>query len=76
MANVCTLNELEQGRLREDSDRKAYAFFLDIHKAYCVTCWFMAYIVGYGSKREDVTSGVIKKMHTFIVGYLEVEEYI
>ena len=32
MDNVYTLNEIVQGRLRED--RKTYAFFLDIHKTY------------------------------------------
>ena len=32
MDNVYTLNEIVQGRLRED--KKTYAFFLDIQKAY------------------------------------------
>ena len=32
MDNVYTLNEIMQGRLRED--KKTYAFFLDIQKAY------------------------------------------
>ena len=32
MDNVYTLNEIVQGRLRED--KKIYAFFLDIQKAY------------------------------------------
>ena len=32
MDNVFTLNEIVQGRLRED--KKTYAFFLDIKKAY------------------------------------------
>ena len=30
--NVCTLNEIVQGRLREG--KKTYAFFLDVQKAY------------------------------------------
>ena len=29
---MCTLNEIVQGRLRED--KKTYTFFLDIQKAY------------------------------------------
>ena len=32
MDNVYTLNEIVQGRLRED--KKIYAFFLDIQKTY------------------------------------------
>ena len=32
MDNVYTLNEIVQGRLRED--KKTYTFFLDIQKAY------------------------------------------
>ena len=36
MDNVYTLNEIVQGRLREN--KKTYAFFLDIQKAY-VTVW-------------------------------------
>ena len=32
MDNVYTLNEIVQGRLREN--KKTYAFFLDIQKAY------------------------------------------
>ena len=30
--NVCTLNEIVQGQLREG--KKTYAFFLDVQKAY------------------------------------------
>ena len=32
IGNVYTLNEIVQGRLRED--KKTYVFFLDIQKAY------------------------------------------
>ena len=32
MDNVCTLNEIVQGRLKED--KETYAFFLDVQKAY------------------------------------------
>ena len=41
MDNVYTLNEIVQGRLRED--KKTYAFFLDIQKALELTevAWIM-----------------------------------
>ena len=42
MDNVYTLNEILQGRLRED--KKTYTFFLDIQKAYgymwCDRLWY------------------------------------
>ena len=34
MDNVYTLNEIVQGRLRLKEDKKSYAFFSDIQKAY------------------------------------------
>ena len=37
MDNVYTLNEIVQGRLRED--KKTYAFFLDIQKTLFVSVW-------------------------------------
>ena len=53
MDNVYTLNEIVQGRLRED--KKTYLFFLDIQKSYD-SVWHdgLWYIVGYGCKGEDV----------------------
>ena len=45
MDNVYTLNEIVQGRLRED--KKTYAFFLDIQKAYD-SVWQMVYGINCG----------------------------
>ena len=53
MDNVYTLNEIVQGRLKED--KETYAFFLDVQKAYdTVAGWFVVKIVGHGCEGEDV----------------------
>ena len=48
MDNVYTLNEIVQGRLRED--KKIYALFLDIQKAYNTVwhdgLWFKLWDMG------------------------------
>ena len=44
--NVYTLNEIVQVRLRED--KKTYAFFLDIQKAYDL-CGMMVCGINYGT---------------------------
>ena len=53
--NVYTLNEIVQGRLRED--KKSYAFFLDIQKAYDSVwhdgLWYKLWDMGVKG-REDV----------------------
>ena len=58
MDNVYTLNEIVQGRLRED--KKTYAFFLDIQKAYDSVwhdgLWYKLWDMG-------VKGRVIKKMY-------------
>ena len=55
MDNVYTLNEIVQGRLRED--KKTYAFFLDIQKAYDSVwhdgLWYKLWDMGVKG-REDV----------------------
>ena len=61
MDNVYTLNEIVQGRLRED--KKTYAFFLDIQKAYdseghdCL--WYKLWDINVKGKMWRV----IKKMY-------------
>ena len=45
MDNVYTLNEIVQGRLRED--KKTYALFLDIQKAY--DCGMLVYGINCGT---------------------------
>ena len=53
MDNVYTLNEIVQGRFRED--KETYAFFLDVQKAYdTVARWSVVKIVGHGCIGEDV----------------------
>ena len=52
--NVYTLNEIVQGRLKED--KETYAFFFDVQKV-CDTVWrdgFVVKIVGHGCEGEDV----------------------
>ena len=55
MDNVYTLNEIVQGKLRED--KKTYAFFLDIQKAYDTVwhdgLWHKLWDMGI-NKGEDV----------------------
>ena len=46
MDNVYTLNEIVQGRLRED--KKTYAFFLDIQKTYDSVWGMMVYGINCG----------------------------
>ena len=58
MDNVYTLNEIVQGRLRED--KKTFAFFLDIQKAYD-TVWHDGLWWDIGVKRRMWR--VIKKMY-------------
>ena len=59
--NIFTLNEIVQGRLRED--KKTYAFFLDIQKAYDTVwrngLWYKLWDMGVKGKMWRV----IKKMY-------------
>ena len=61
MDNVYTLNEIVQGRLRED--KKTYAFFLDIQKAYDTVrlddLWYKLWDMGVKGRMWRV----IKKMY-------------
>ena len=61
MDNVYTLNEIVQGRLRED--KKAFAFFLDIQKAYDTVwhdgLWYKLWDMGVKGRMWRV----IKKMY-------------
>ena len=61
MDNVYTLNEIVQGRLREDT--KTYAFFLDIQKAYDSVwhdgLWYKLWDMGVKGRMWRV----IKKMY-------------
>ena len=61
MDNVYTLNEIVQGRLRED--KKTYAFFLDIQKAYDTVwhdgLWYKLWDMGIKGRMWRV----IKKMY-------------
>ena len=61
MDNVYTLNEIVQGRLRED--KKTYAFFLDIQKAYDSVwhdgLWYKLWDMGVKGRMWRV----IKKMY-------------
>ena len=61
MDNVYTLNEIVQGRLRKD--KKTYAFFLDIQKAYdtvwCDGLWSKLWDTGVNGRMWCV----IKKMY-------------
>ena len=61
MGNVYTINEIVQGRLRED--RKTYAFFLDIQKAYNSVwhdgLWYKLWDMGVKGRMWRV----IKKMY-------------
>ena len=61
MDNIYTLNELIQGRIRED--KQTYAFFLDIQKAYDTVwhngLWYKLWDVGIRGKMWRV----IKKMY-------------
>ena len=53
MDNVYTLNEIVQGRFRED--KETYAFFLDVQKAYdTVLCNGLWLKLWDGCKGEDV----------------------
>ena len=60
--DVYTLNEIVQGRLRED--KKTYAFFLDIQKAYDTVwhdgLWYKLWDMGVKGRMWRV----IKKMYT------------
>ena len=58
MDNVYTLNEIVQGRLRED--KKTYALFLDIQKAYD-SVWHKLWDMGVKGRMWRV----IKKMYEF-----------
>ena len=64
MDNVYTLNEIVQGRLRED--KKTYAFFLDIQKAYD-SVWHDDMVCGIYKLCDMGVKGrmwcVIKKMY-------------
>ena len=64
MDNVYTLNEIVQGRLRED--KKTFAFFLDIQKAYDTAChdglWYKLWDMGVKGRMWRV----IKKMYIVI----------
>ena len=55
MDNVYTLNEIVQGRLRED--KETYPFFLDIQKAYD-TVWCDGYGINCGTWVQRGGSGV------------------
>ena len=59
--NIFTLNELIQGRIRED--KQTYAFFLDVRKAYdtvwCNGLWYKLWDMGVRGKMWRV----IKKMY-------------
>ena len=74
MDNVYTLNEIVQGRLRED--KKTYTFFLDIQKAYDSVwhdgLWYKLWDMGVKGRMWCV----IKKMYEFSksVVLLEVEK--
>ena len=61
MDNVYTLNEIVQGRLRED--KKTFAFFLDIQKAYDTVwhdgLWYKLWDMGVKGRMWHV----IKKMY-------------
>ena len=61
MDNVYTLNEIVQGRLRED--KKTYAFFLDVQKAYDSVwhdgLWYKLWDIGVKGRMWRV----IKKMY-------------
>ena len=50
MDKVYSLNEIVQGRLRED--KRTYAFFLDLRKAYgyCGAWWFVVKLWDVGVK--------------------------
>ena len=45
--HIFTLNELVQGRIRED--KQTFAFFLDVQKAYDTVCVVMVYGTSYGT---------------------------
>ena len=62
MDNVYALNEIVQGRLRED--KPTYAFFLDVKKAYNIVWWY-----GLWLKLWDV--GVKRKMWRVVKGMYE-----
>ena len=61
MDNVYTLNEIVQGRLRED--KKTYAFFLDVQKVYDSVwhdgLWYKLWDIGVKGRMWRV----IKKMY-------------
>ena len=63
MDNVYTLNEIVQGRLRED--KKTYAFFLDIQKAYDTVwhdgLWYKLWDMGVKGRMWHVIN--CKKMY-------------